>query len=38
MEKSLITESEAYRSMQKLAMDKRKSLLQIANSILNVKS
>jgi AmiR/NasT family two-component response regulator len=34
MEKNRISESEAYRIMQKSAMDKRKSLLQIATGIL----
>jgi response regulator NasT len=34
MEKNRIPEAEAYRIMQKDAMDKRKSLLQVANMIL----
>lgn len=34
MEKNRISEAEAYRIMQKSAMDKRKTLLQVANSIL----
>ena len=34
MEKNHASESEAYRNMQKSAMDKRKTLLQIANMIL----
>ncbi len=35
MEKDHLGEAEAYRVMQKLAMDKRKSLRQVANGILN---
>ncbi|MEI7815634.1 MAG: response regulator [Desulfuromonadales bacterium] len=34
MEKNCVSEAEAYRIMQKTAMDKRKSLLQVANIIL----
>lgn len=34
MEKNRVPEAEAYRIMQKTAMDKRKSLLQVANGIL----
>ena len=34
MEKNHVSEAEAYRIMQKGAMDKRKTLLQIANKIL----
>ena len=34
MEKNRVSESEAYRIMQKTAMDKRKTLLQVANGIL----
>ena len=34
MEKNRISEAEAYRIMQKSAMDKRKTLLQVANLIL----
>lgn len=34
MEKNHIPEAEAYRIMQKDAMDKRKTLLQVANMIL----
>ena len=34
MEKNRVSEAEAYRIMQKTAMDKRKSLLQVANGIL----
>ena len=34
MEKNLVSEAEAYRIMQKTAMDKRKTLLQVANTIL----
>ncbi len=34
MEKNSVSEAEAYRIMQKSAMDKRKSLLQVANGIL----
>jgi len=34
MDKSLVSEAEAYRIMQKSAMDKRKTLLQVANIIL----
>ena len=34
MEKNRIPEAEAYRIMQKTAMDKRKTLLQVANAIL----
>ena len=34
MEKNRVAESEAYRMMQKLAMDKRKSLRQVADMIL----
>ena len=34
MEKECLSEADAYRSMQKLAMDKRKTLRQIADSVL----
>lgn len=34
MEKNRISEADAYRIMQKAAMDKRKTLLQVANGIL----
>jgi response regulator NasT len=34
MEKNRVSEAEAYRVMQKTAMDKRKTLLQVANGIL----
>lgn len=34
MEKERVPEAEAYRAMQKLAMDKRKSLRQVADGIL----
>ncbi|MDD2581136.1 MAG: response regulator [Desulfuromonadaceae bacterium] len=34
MEKNRVSEAEAYRIMQKTAMDKRKTLLQVANGIL----
>ncbi|OGT97152.1 MAG: transcriptional regulator [Geobacteraceae bacterium GWB2_52_12] len=34
MEKNRVSESEAYRIMQKTAMDERKTLLQVANGIL----
>lgn len=34
MEKENLSESDAYRSMQKMAMDRRKSLRQVADSIL----
>jgi len=34
MEKERLSEAEAYRTMQKLAMDKRKSLRQVADGIL----
>ena len=34
MEKNRVSEAEAYRIMQKAAMDKRKTLLQVANGIL----
>jgi two-component system, response regulator PdtaR len=34
MEKNRVSEGEAYRIMQKSAMDKRKTLLQVANGIL----
>ncbi len=34
MEKNRVPEAEAYRIMQKTAMDKRKTLLQVANAIL----
>jgi two-component system, response regulator PdtaR len=34
MEKNRLNEAEAYRAMQKLAMDKRKSLRQVADGIL----
>jgi response regulator NasT len=34
MEKNRVSEAEAYRIMQKSAMDKRKTLLQVANRIL----
>jgi response regulator NasT len=34
MEKNHVSEADAYRIMQKTAMDKRKTLLQVANSIL----
>lgn len=34
MEKNHVSEAEAYRIMQKEAMDKRKTLLQVANTIL----
>jgi response regulator NasT len=34
MEQGKISESDAYRSMQKIAMDKRKSLRQVADGIL----
>jgi AmiR/NasT family two-component response regulator len=34
MEKDRIGEAEAYRLMQKMAMDKRKTLRQVANQIL----
>jgi len=35
MERDRVSESEAYRIMQKSAMDKRKTLLQVATGILN---
>lgn len=34
MEKSLVSEAEAYRTLQKMAMDKRKSLRQVADGVL----
>lgn len=34
MEKNRVSEGEAYRIMQKTAMDKRKTLLQVADGIL----
>ena len=34
MEKDRISEADAYRVMQKMAMDKRKSLRQVADGIL----
>ncbi|MEI6305525.1 MAG: ANTAR domain-containing protein, partial [Deltaproteobacteria bacterium] len=37
MEQNLFSESEAYRSMQKMAMDKRKTLRQVADLILREK-
>lgn len=37
MEKNRLSEAEAYRTMQKMAMDSRKSLRQLADSILKEK-
>jgi len=37
MEKNRASKAEAYRIMQKRAMDKRKTLLQVANMISNVQ-
>jgi AmiR/NasT family two-component response regulator len=34
MEKERLSEAEAYRAMQKIAMDRRKSLRQVADAIL----
>jgi AmiR/NasT family two-component response regulator len=34
MEKNRISEADAYRAMQKMAMDKRKNLRQVADGIL----
>lgn len=34
MERNRVSEAEAYRMMQKTAMDKRKTLLQVANGVL----